>query len=143
MTPAEIPNFTGVWKLNMEKSVLRGPAPARGLVKIRHREPELIQALMMRGADGREVPVRFVYETGKVTTNSARGIAVKTHAQWEGGEYLLESTMDLPGRRVRFRDYWSLSEDGKTLTMAHRDDELAGQVSVLEKIADNPEAGVR
>jgi hypothetical protein len=143
VSEATLPNFTGIWKLDLAKSVLRGPAPARLLIKIRHREPELIQAMIMKGAGGSDVPVQFVYQTGKVTTNSVRGFTVRTHAQWQGAELLLESTMDLAGRRVRFNDYWSLSEDGNTLTMAHRDDDLAGQVSVLEKVGDNPEAGLR
>jgi hypothetical protein len=33
----------------------------------------------------------------------------------------------------RVKDHWSLSDDGRTLTMAHRDDDLAGQVAVLER----------
>jgi len=43
--------------------------------------------------------------------------------------------MQTSSREVYFQDHWSLSHDGRTLTMAHRDDDLAGQISVLEKSA--------
>jgi hypothetical protein len=33
----------------------------------------------------------------------------------------------------RVKSLWSLSDDGRTLTMAHREDDLVGQMSVLEK----------
>jgi hypothetical protein len=41
--------------------------------------------------------------------------------------------MKAPDREFKFKDYWSLSSDGRMLTMAHRNDDLAGQISVLEK----------
>jgi hypothetical protein len=44
-------------------------------------------------------------------------------------------------RELRFRDHWFLSNDAQTLTMEHRDDDLAGQISVLEKAP--PSAAVR
>jgi hypothetical protein len=41
--------------------------------------------------------------------------------------------METKDRALHFKDYWSLSADGATLTMAHRDDDLAGQTSVLHR----------
>lgn len=32
-----------------------------------------------------------------------------------------------------FRDYWSLSGDGRTLTMAHLDDDLTGHTTILNR----------
>jgi hypothetical protein len=56
-----------------------------------------------------------------------------TRAWWEGAEIVIESRMKTPARDAYFKDHWSLSDDGRTLTMAHRDDDLAGQTSVLER----------
>jgi hypothetical protein len=48
----------------------------------------------------------------------------------DSGEIVIHMT-----HRTRvFRDYWSLSDDGATLTMAHRDDDLAGQTTVLKRL---------
>ena len=57
----------------------------------------------------------------------------RTEARWVGQELLIESRMETKGRTLHFKDYWSISADGGTLTMAHRDDDLAGQVSVLRR----------
>jgi hypothetical protein len=38
------------------------------------------------------------------------------------------------------QNHWSLSADGQTLRMAHLDDDLAGQIAVLEAA---PEAAMR
>jgi len=51
----------------------------------------------------------------------------------DGEELVIESSMKTPDRTFHFKDHWSLSDAGRTLTMAHPDDDLAGQVSVLEK----------
>lgn len=40
----------------------------------------------------------------------------------------------MAGRQGHFLDYWSLSSDGQTLIMEHRGDDLAGQITFLEKM---------
>jgi hypothetical protein len=130
------PDFTGVWEMNFERSILRGSAPKRILVKIEHRETRLIQQIHLANAGGTEQRMTFTYETDTETINSVGEATARTHARWEGMELVIESRMKTPGREFHFKDHWSLSDDGRTLTMAHRDDDLAGQISVLEKQAD-------
>lgn len=133
ITGGSRPDFTGVWQMNLERSVMRGPAPGRILMKIEHREPGLIQQVLFTGAGGAEQRLTFTYQTGVETTNSVGAATVRTRARWEGAELVIESRMKTPAREAYFEDHWSLSGDGRTLTMAHRDDDLAGQISVLEK----------
>jgi hypothetical protein len=102
-------------------------------MKIAHREPRLIQQVLLTHAGGSEQRMTFTYETDAETINSVGEFAVWTCARWEGRELLIESRMETPGREVHLKDYWSLSDDGQTLSMAHRDDDLAGQISVFEK----------
>ena len=127
------PDFTGVWEVNLERSVLRGPAPKRILAIIEHQEPRLTQQLLVTNADGVEQRMTFSFGTDAETANAMGNASVQTLARWEGTELVIESRMKTPGRDAYFKDHWSLSEDGQTLTMAHRDDDLAGQISVLEK----------
>jgi hypothetical protein len=127
------PDFTGVWEMNFERSILRGSAPKRTVVRIEHREPQLIQDIRVTDVHGTEQRLTFTYQTGAETTNSVGEVTARTHARWEGTELVIESRTSIPGRELHFKDHWSLSEDGQTLTMAHRDDDLAGQISVLEK----------
>jgi hypothetical protein len=127
------PDFTGVWELNLARSILRGSTPKRILMRIEHVEPRLIQRIQLTNADGKEQQVTFAYETGAETTNPVGEATARTHARWEGSELVIESRMRTPGREFHLKDHWSLSDDGQTLTMAHRDDDLAGQVAVLER----------
>ena len=127
------PDFTGVWEVNLERSVLCGPAPKRILAIIEHRGPRLIQQLFVTNLDGVEQRMTFSFGTDAETTNAIGNASAQIRARWEGTELVIESRMKTPGRDAYFKDCWSLSEDGQTLTMAHRDDDLAGQISVLER----------
>ena len=127
------PDFSGIWELNLEKSVLRGPAPKRILVRIQHREPDLVQQILITNADGSKQRMTAVFRTGTASENLLLGTTMRTRARWEGRELLLESTMDTSRRPMHYKDYWSVSSDGRTLTMEHRDDDLAGQTSILER----------
>ena len=127
-------DFTGVWQVNFEKSTLRGQPPKQILMKIEHQEPKLIQSVHVIHETGHEERLTFTYETtGNETANPVGGGTARCCAQWIGRELVIESWMKTPGREFHFKDHWSLSDDGRTLTMAHRDDDLAGQISVLEK----------
>ena len=122
-----------MWELNLERSILRGSGPKRIAMEIEHREPRLVQKIHLTNADSAEKRMTFAYETGAETTNSVGEAPARSSACWEGEELVIESRVMTPCREVHFRDHWSVSDDGRTLTMAHRDDDLAGQISVLEK----------
>ena len=127
------PDFTGVWEVNLERSILRGATPKRIMMQIDHREPRLVQQICYTNAEGVERWVTLAYESGAETTNSLGGAPARTLARWEGQELVIESWTTTPCREVHLKDHWSLSRDGRTLTMAHRDDDLAGQISILER----------
>jgi hypothetical protein len=131
MTPQ--PNFTGTWRMNFAKSILRTPAPQSMLVRLDHREPVLMQEILVTRIPGAEQRMTFTFEAGAETTNSIGGATARTRARWNRSELVFETTMKTPSGEVYFEDHWSLSDDGLTLTMAHRDGALQGQITVLEK----------
>jgi hypothetical protein len=65
----------------------------------------------------------------------------ESRAHWNGAQLVIETVLTTPARTFRFEDHWTLSDDGETLQMAHVDDDLAGQVAVLEKAS--PELAAR
>lgn len=130
------PDFTGTWKLSLDNSRLRGPTLKQLLMKIEHREPVLIQEVWFTDGSGSERRQTFTVEIGAETFNPISGLTARTHARWEGTELVIESRMKTPEREFHFKDNWSLSGDGQTLTMAHRDDDLAGQISVLDRASE-------
>jgi hypothetical protein len=131
-----LPNFTGIWKLNLEKSTIRGPQPKQVLMNIEHHDPILIQQVLLTDANGAEQRQVFTCRIGTEVKNSVGGLELRSGSQWNGQELVIESRMNARGREFYFKDHWSLSEGGRILTMEHRDDDLAGQISVLEKMPD-------
>jgi hypothetical protein len=106
--------LAGLWEADLERCHLMGPPPRRILMKIAHIGDELKHAILVTRADGNEQRMVVAYRSVRPGNR---------------GEVIIEMTY---GDRV-LRDYWSLSDDGQTLTMAHRDDDLAGQTTVLER----------
>ena len=135
--PNALPNFTGIWKLNLEKSAIRGPQPKQILMNIEHCDPTVIQQILLTDANGAEQRQTFTCRIGQEVKNAVGGVELRSGSQWNGGELVIESRMNAHGREFHFKDHWSLSKNGRTLTMAHRDDDLAGQISVLEKMPDS------
>lgn len=124
------PNFSGLWYGDVEHSTFQGEQPARIVAKIDHNGLHLTVEMQVTYKDGRESAMTFHIDTGgKETTNGA----VRSKTRWVGEELLIESWMAAKDRPLHFKDYWSLSADGATLTMAHRDDHLDGQISILRR----------
>jgi hypothetical protein len=134
LAPQSTPDFSGLWRLNLEKSTFRGQAPKESLVRIQHCEPTLVQTMLVVAADGGEQLLTFTYDTaGGESRNTVAGGEVQSRAHWSGSELVIESELRTPDRTFHFRDHWSLAADGQTFRMAHLDDDLAGQIAVLEK----------
>ncbi|SRR6266571_9966 len=130
-------DFSSVWKASLEKSNLLGARPKAMLVKIDHSDPELLVEMVITKMD--ETEDRLIFRgltSGDEVTNSVHGLEVRSRSRWMGAELLIESWMNLSGREGHFRDYWSLSCDGGMLKMEHRDDDLAGQITLLERVTE-------
>jgi hypothetical protein len=131
------PNFSGTWKLNVSKSDFGAmPAPDTRTDKITHDDPSLTDSFTQNGQMG-EVTTEIKYSTdGKETTNHVRGNEVKSTAKWEGDELTIASKAQFNGAEVTFSDRWSLSADGKTLTILRHAVSPMGETDqkiVLEK----------
>lgn len=127
-------NFTGTWKVNLSKSKLLGPAPVAVTIKILHSEPELREEMLATKADRSEERLSFkCWTNGEPGKSLLNGKAVRGNASWEGEQLVIESWVQFGAREMYFCDCWSLSPDGQTLRMEHREDDLAGQLTVLEK----------
>lgn len=127
-------DFTGTWTADLAASTLRGPMPRQIVFSIAHAAPDLRAELTMTRMDGQSVHTVFVVRTtGEPAENDVLGTEWLSEARWAGPELLIESRVAQGGREVHFRDYWSLSSDGATLTMEHRDDDLAGQITILRR----------
>lgn len=89
--------------------------------------------------DGAEHSLEFKGPTtGAEVLNLVNGQQWRSQMRWMGKELLIESWVDTGGRQCHFRDFWFLSDDGQSLTMEHREDDLKEQITVLEKASKEP-----
>jgi hypothetical protein len=131
------PNFTGNWKLNAGKSDFGAmPAPDSRTDKITHEDPDLRDSFTQSGQMG-EFTAEMRYSTdGKETTNTIRDNQIKSTAKWEGDELTIDGKAQFNGADVTMKDRWSLSADGKTLTINRHVTSPMGETDqkiVLEK----------
>jgi hypothetical protein len=109
-------NYSGEWKLNLSKSDY-GPiaqfAPEFMVRSIKHDDPALLISTHSKGAQG-ETTTDLKYTTdGKPAENKGS----KGMAKWDGDKLVVDSVRDMQGTELKSHDVWSLSADGKTLTV--------------------------
>ena len=111
-------NLAGVWRLNLAKSDFgKFPAPQSITRTITQRGVKLSMTNVQKGAQG-EVTTEFVYTTdGKLVTNKVQNGESKGSAQWIGGQLMIESSREVQGATLTQKDIWTLSADGKVLTV--------------------------
>jgi hypothetical protein len=117
-TAAERPDLTGVWRMNRDKSefgFLLGPASRTD--RIEHREPSLKLTRTQSQGDA-EVSADWACTTdGRECLNTARGNPLRSTVRWDGDALLVESRGRFQDQDVRIQERWTLSSDGKTLTV--------------------------
>ena len=112
------PNLAGVWKLNGAKSDFgKFPAPQSITRTVTQQGAKLSMTNVQKGLQG-EVTSEISYTTdGKPVTNKVQGGETKGSAQWIGDKLMIESSREIQGATLTQKDIWTLSADGKTLTI--------------------------
>lgn len=115
---ADKPDFTGSWKLNVSKSELgQMPPPDKYELKVDHKEPEVKTETTMVGQMG-EWKMSAVYKTdGTETVNKMGPNDSKSTAKWDGKILNIATKASWDGNAMEILGKWSLSEDGKSLSM--------------------------
>jgi hypothetical protein len=129
-----MPNFSGVWNAAVDRSVFRMAPPRSLRMWITHEGEAISHRVLTVWPDGSERLAELQYAIGgRVEAQIADRLAV-IGAFWRDDILVIESELSDPP--MQLRDHWSMSADGRTLTMAHYDDVLAGQTCVLERESD-------
>ena len=82
--------------------------------QIQHQDPALSMSTYQKGAQG-EVTTELKYSTdGKPSVNGEN----KGSAHWENDKLVIDAGRDYQGTQLTQREEWTLSADGKTLTIA-------------------------
>jgi hypothetical protein len=109
------PDFSGNWKLDLEKSLFGAmPPPAAMTRTVEQKGPDIIVKQIITGPD---MDVAFKYSTdGKETANSFMGTDFKSKAHWDGKALMIINDVDAGGAQVKSTNRWTLSDDGKIFT---------------------------
>ncbi len=118
LTAAEVPNFSGEWKMNIAKSDFGAvPAPQVLTRTIKHSDPSLEITTHQKGARG-ESTTELKYTTdGKPAVKKIQGSEAKGTARWEGETLVIESWREIQGMEIKGKEVWALSGGGRTLTI--------------------------
>lgn len=119
IAPAQAkPNFSGTWKLNVSKSDFGPiPAPDSQEQKINQEDPSMKVNVAEKGQMG-DLNFDLSYTTdGKECTNTVAGNEFKSVANWDGNDLVIDTKGSFDGNDFTAKDRWTLSEDGKTLTV--------------------------
>jgi hypothetical protein len=128
------PNLTGDWKLNLAKSQYGLlPVPLEVTRKIKLEGSALSMSTYQKSAQ-REGTSELKYTTdGKVCVNKMTNGESKGTARWEGSTLIIESSQQNGPSEIKSREAWTLSSDGKTLTiLTHLTIPQQGEIDVKQ-----------
>jgi len=134
------PDFSGDWKLNIDKSNFGPmPPPNSQTRNIDHKDPVLKMVTKQSGAEG-DNTISATYSTdGTESKNDFMGNPVKSIVKWDGDVLVIDSKLDFQGMEIALKETWKLSDDGKTINTATKISTPQGDfetASVLEKVTN-------
>ena len=113
---ADKPNFTGEWKLNIDKSTFGPmPPPSSQTMKIDHTDPNVVTTTDQDGAEGKSTVVIKYKTDGTETANDIRGQQAKSTGKWDGDSLVVSTKLDFQGMEIMLNNSMKLSTDGKTM----------------------------
>lgn len=115
------PDFTGTWRMNVEKSEFDKQGPPKGatVLKVEHREPKLTETVFHEPEPKPMGTMEYVTD-GSEGTVVAMGNRMKATAKWDGAELVIVTWGSFGTNEMRLTDRWQLSADGRTLTMTRK-----------------------
>ncbi len=117
---ASKPDFSGVWKLNLQKSKLQIPAPDSGVFRIEHKESifHLSRTFVKSGQEDTWT-VDFTTD-GKEVVQEEKTETFRGRLSWKGSDLFLDSTISIKDRTATNVVRYHLSDDGRVLTAAEK-----------------------
>lgn len=86
------PDFSGVWKADLQRSKLIGPSPKTLVARIRHSGAELAAEMVLTRLDGRQDQLLFRGRmSGEDASNVVQGVEMRSRLQWVDNELPIES----------------------------------------------------
>jgi hypothetical protein len=119
-------DFSGTWAIDATKSnfgPMQGPnGPPKISLVIEHKEPVVVVKTTREGRNGAMTTEAKYTTDGKESVNTMGGMGGQTMSvpsvlAWKGKNLSLDTKMNMRGQEVQQHQDWSLSADGKILTI--------------------------
>jgi hypothetical protein len=114
---ADKPNFSGEWKLNIDKSNFGPiPPPNSQVMTIDHQDPQMTTTTDSDGMDGK-TNFTVKYKTdGTEAVNEIRGTQAKTTGKWEGEALVVVTKLEVQGMEITLNNTMKLAPEGKAIS---------------------------
>ena len=128
-------SLNGAWRMDPARSDFgSGPVPVLRLDRIHIDGAHMKDTITQKLRSGREATYDMNYVIGgPESTNRPGGNRVKSTARWDGRDLVVDSTV-YAFRVERIEDRWSVSADGKTLTLLRH---MTGPLTTDQKIVSD------
>ena len=133
------PDFSGEWKLNVDKSDFGPiPPPTSMVQKIDHKDPVIKISTAQSDMNGDNTTDATYTTDGKESKNNVRGAEAKSIAKWDGDALAIDTKVDYQGMEITLKVSMTLSADGKTINSKTKIMTPQGDfdmATVLDKVA--------
>lgn len=125
-------DFSGTWKLNVAKSEFGPiPPPESMIEKIAHQDPSIKASVAATGGPQGDMNYDVAYTTdGKECVNHIGKGELKSILKWDGDDLVVDSTGSFGGNEFTSKGRWSLSSDGKTMTVTQHLSSAMGEADM-------------
>jgi hypothetical protein len=127
-------DFSGTWKLNTGKSDFGAmPPPDTMTQKITHQDPSLKASVASTGGMNGDMSYDMSYTTdGKECVNKVGESEFKSTLKWDGDDLMVDTKGSFGGNEFTAKGRWTLSGDGKILTVTQHFTSAMGEGDIKE-----------
>jgi hypothetical protein len=114
------PDFSGIWKLDPQRSHSSNPGTHDMRVKIVQSGDDVTLIMRVESQRGEEMTTYHLRAGSNDNKNEIHGAPMTSSAKWDGGALVIESVAIFGARELHLNDRWTVSADGQTLTFVER-----------------------
>jgi hypothetical protein len=115
-----VPNLSGVWRWNPQKSPRREHPPEDMRVKIEQNGSDISITFRARNNGQEEINAAKLQIGSDDNKNEIHGAPMTSKAAWDGATLVVHSVAKFGAQELRMDDRWTLSGDKQTLTFTER-----------------------
>ncbi len=115
-----VPNLSGVWRYNPQKSSASSHPPEEMRAKIEQNGADITITIRVRNNGVEETNVKRLRIGSSDNRNEIHGAPMVSKSAWDGAALAVDSVAKFGDQELRMADRWTISADGQVLTSVQR-----------------------